>query len=893
MGEKLVLIDGHSILNRAFYGVPELTNAEGLHTNAIYGFLNILFKFLEEEQPNYLAVAFDLKAPTFRHKMYEAYKGTRKPMPQELHEQVPIMKDILKAMGILTMEQEGYEADDILGTMAKRAEQAGLEVALISGDRDLLQIASDHIKIRIPKTKGNRTDVEDYYAKDVQEKYHVTPLQFIELKALMGDTADNIPGVPKVGEKTASSLMETYGSIDEIYAHIDEISKKSIRESLRENRALADLSKTLATIEINAPISYTLEQARLGDIYTDEAYGYFKELEFRNMYSRFEQKDGGAAPCVCEVLEDMQEAERLFMSLADEQIVSFYIAEGTGAAVYAGGEKSYFLPAQGFMTMAYLEDHLDEIRQAFCAYNDAHAQAEQEGDCDRKRLLTFDVKHQYGAFSCQMQGVREFFDVKLAAYLLNPLRSEYTPEALAGEYCSMALQDYKQQFGKLPMEQAFALQQDQFAAYMGGIVCAVYNSYQKLTERLAQENMMELFETMEMPLTYVLYEMEKEGIIVRADELKAYGDVLAEKIEKLKKQIYETVGEEFNINSPKQLGEILFEKMKLKGGKKTKTGFSTAVDVLEKLAPDYPVVVDILEYRGLTKLKSTYADGLADYIQADGRIHTNFQQMITATGRLSSTEPNLQNIPMRMELGRLIRRVFVPREGCVFMDADYSQIELRILAHMSRDQELIEAYRMSEDIHRITASKVFHTPFEEVTDLQRRNAKAVNFGIVYGISSFGLSQDLSISKKEAEEYISQYFETYPGVKRYLDEAVAAAKETGESRTLYNRKRPIPELRSSQYMQRQFGERVAMNAPIQGTAADIMKIAMIRVYDALQKAGLKSKILLQVHDELLLEVYEDEVRSVEQILLEHMKGAADLSVELEIDVHEGSNWYEAK
>lgn len=891
MGEKLVLIDGHSILNRAFYGVPELTNAEGLHTNAIYGFLNILFKFLEEEQPKYLAVAFDLKAPTFRHKMYEAYKGTRKPMPQELHEQVPIMKDILKAMGILTMEQEGYEADDILGTMAKRAEQAGLEVSLISGDRDLLQIASDHIKIRIPKTKGNRTDVEDYYAKDVQEKYHVTPLQFIELKALMGDTADNIPGVPKVGEKTAASLMETYGSIDEIYAHIDEISKKSIRESLRENRELAGLSKTLATIEINAPISYTLEQALLGDIYTDEAYDYFKELEFRNMYSRFEQKDGGAPLCLCEVLEDMQEAERLFASLADEQRVSFYIAEDTGAVVYAGGEKSYFLPAQGFMTMAYLEDHLDGIRQAFCAYNDAHAQA--EGSCDRKQLLTFDVKHQYGAFSCQMQGVREFFDVKLAAYLLNPLRSEYTPEALAGEYCSMALQDYKQQFGKLPMEQAFALQQDQFAAYMGDIVCAVYNSYQKLAERLAQENMMTLFETMEMPLTYVLYEMEKEGIIVRADELKAYGDVLAEKIEKLKKQIYETVGEEFNINSPKQLGEILFEKMKLKGGKKTKTGFSTAVDVLEKLAPDYPVVEDILEYRGLTKLKSTYADGLADYIQADGRIHTNFQQMITATGRLSSTEPNLQNIPMRMELGRLIRKVFVPREGCVFMDADYSQIELRILAHMSRDQELIEAYRMSEDIHRITAAKVFHTPFEEVTDLQRRNAKAVNFGIVYGISSFGLSQDLSISKKEAEEYINHYFETYPGVKRYLDEAVAAAKETGESRTLYNRKRPIPELNSSQYMQRQFGERVAMNAPIQGTAADIMKIAMIRVYDALQKAGLKSKILLQVHDELLLEVYEDEIRSVEQILFEHMKGAADLSVTLEIDVHEGSNWYEAK
>lgn len=891
MAEKLVLIDGHSILNRAFYGVPDLTNSQGLHTNAIYGFLNIMFKFLEEEKPDYLAVAFDLKAPTFRHKMYEAYKGTRKPMPRELHEQVPVMKEILAAMDILTMEQEGYEADDILGTMAKRAEKAGVEVSLVSGDRDLLQIASDHIKIRIPKTKGNNTLVEDYYAKDVQEKYHVTPLQFIELKALMGDTADNIPGVPKVGEKTASSLMETYGSIEGIYAHLDEIGKKSIRESLAQNRELADLSKALATIDTDAPIAYSLEQARLGQIYTEKAYALFQKLQFRNLYSRFEQhSDNDTMPC-CRVITEMQEAEDIFAALKEKQSVAFYLATETGVSVFAGEEACYFLPAQGFMTIGYLMDKLEEVRAAFQKYNDT---LEGRGnETDKKHLVTFDVKKQYSVFSCPLSGVREFFDVKLAAYLLNPLKSEYQIEDIAGEYCKVVLPEYKQLFGKLTYRQALAEDEEKLAGYLGHIAYVIYKCYPALTEGLLRENMMTLFETIEMPLTYVLYHMEKEGVIVRADELKAYSDLLAEKIEKLRQQIFDTVGEEFNLNSPKQLGEILFEKLQLKGGKKTKTGYSTAADVLEKLAPEYPVVADILEYRGLAKLKSTYADGLADYIREDGRIHTNFNQMITATGRISSTEPNLQNIPMRMELGRMIRKVFVPKEGCVFMDADYSQIELRILAHMSEDQELIEAYRTSQDIHRSTASKVFHTPFEEVTDLQRRNAKAVNFGIVYGISSFGLSQDLSISRKEAEGYINQYFETYPGIKRFLDDAVASAKETGESRTLYDRKRPIPELSSSNYMQRQFGERVAMNAPIQGTAADIMKIAMIRVFDAMQQAHLRSRILLQVHDELLIEVYEDEIDTVKNILTEHMKGAAALAVELEIDVHTGNDWYEAK
>ena len=874
MKQKLVLIDGHSILNRAFYGVPDLTNAEGLHTNAIYGFLNIMFKILEEEKPQYLAVAFDLKTPTFRHKRYAAYKGTRKPMPDELRQQVPVMKEVLAAMGILTMEQEGYEADDILGTMAKRAEKEGIAVALVSGDRDLLQIATDNIKIRIPKTKGNRTEVEDYYAADVKERYHVTPLQFIELKALMGDTADNIPGVPKVGEKTATGLMETYGSIENIYAHLDEITKKSIQTTLRENRELADLSKELATIETDAKIPYTLEQAALGEMYTPEAYEMFKKLAFKNMLSRFEHTGEAELQLPkCRLITDMTEAEAMFRACADETEIAYYVVPEAGIALMCG-QTCCFVAAQGFLTMDYLADKLNALR----------------GKC---RLLSFDCKKSYVYFNGDIEMVDDFFDVKLAAYLLNPLKSEYTPDDIAGEYCNIALPDYKVSFGKASLAEAFEREEEKFLTYIGALVYAIRYSYPKLTERLAESGMQELYQTMEMPLTYVLYAMEKEGVIVKKDELVEYGRLLEEKIVVLRQQIYDTVGEEFNINSPKQLGEILFEKMQLKGGKKTKTGYSTAADVLEKLAPDYPVVSDILEYRGLTKLKSTYADGLAECISADGRIHTNFNQMITATGRISSTEPNLQNIPMRMELGRLIRKVFVPKSGCVFMDADYSQIELRILAHMSEDQELIEAYRMSEDIHRITASKVFHTPFEEVTDLQRRNAKAVNFGIVYGISSFGLSQDLSISRKEAAAYIDQYFETYPGIKRFLDACVQNAKDSGESRTLYERRRPIPELGSSNFMQRQFGERVAMNAPIQGTAADIMKIAMIRVYRSLLGEGLKSRILLQVHDELLLEVYEDEVEQVREILYRDMKGAAELSVELEIDVHTGKNWYEAK
>lgn len=891
MKEKLVLIDGHSILNRAFYGVPDLTNSQGLHTNAVYGFLNILFKILEEEKPDFLAVAFDVKAPTFRHEIYKEYKGTRKPMPKELHEQVPVMKEVLSAMGIRTLEQPGLEADDILGTLAKRAQKEGVGVALVSGDRDLLQIATDQIKIRIPKTKGARTEVEDYYAADVEARYGVTPQGFIDLKALMGDASDNIPGVPKVGEKTAAELMKQFGSLDGIYAHVEEVTKKAVRESLIANKDLAYLSRTLAAINVDSPLDFSLEEARIGNLFTPQAYEIFRKLEFKNMLSRFEDpadaKKGDSEKI--RLVDSVREAEEIFRKVKEAQACGFMLLEdekdGGPAAlalctcpdeafVFAAGEK---LPAE------FLNRLAADLYQS------------------RVALSAFGIKKIYEALLCEGEntgrqegcGTKGLFDVLIAAYLLNPLKNDYAIEDVSGEYLGRMIPGRKQLFEKLSWKEAMAQKPEAFLSYAGRAASVCLQAREVLTQKLEQTGMLSLFETIEMPLSRVLYEMEKEGVLVRKEELKNYGDALVDRIGELEKAIHEAAGCEFNINSPKQLGEVLFEKMGLKGGKKTKTGYSTAADILEKLAPDHPIVADVLEYRGLTKLKSTYADGLADYIGPDGRIHTSFNQTITATGRISSTEPNLQNIPMRTQLGRLIRRVFVPREGWLFTDADYSQIELRVLAHLSGDRQLIEAYQSDADIHRITASKVFHTPFEEVTDLQRRNAKAVNFGIVYGISSFGLSQDLSITRKEAADYIEQYFQTYPDVKKFLDRQVQEAKEKGYTTTLFGRRRPVPELNSSNFMQRSFGERVAMNSPIQGTAADIIKIAMIRVWEALRKEGLSSRLILQIHDELLIETKESEAGRVRQILETQMKGAADLAVSLEVDLHTGKNWYDAK
>lgn len=894
---KLVLIDGHSILNRAFYGVPNLSNAQGLHTNAIYGFLNILFKILEEEKPDYLAVAFDVHAPTFRHEIYDAYKGTRKAMPDELREQVPVMKEVLQAMNIVIVEQAGLEADDILGTLARKAAADGIQVSLVSGDRDLLQISDKSVKIRIPKTKQGRTEIEDYYPEDVERVYQVTPQQFIDLKALMGDASDNIPGVPKVGEKTATELMVQYGSLENIYAHVEEISKKSIRESLQQNRALADLSKVLATIKTDSDVSLDYESAKAVDFYTPEAYELFKQLELKNMLSRFERDavkdDSEETAKHFHMVDTLENFLKELNSVKDGEYIGVYLAvekDGlSGAALCRQNGETFFYPVriQENQQLTLFDtvpgdgaSEEKELRQAFVQLS------------ERTKLAAFDIKRQYGFL--RQETTDNYFDILIAAYLLNPLKSDYDLESIASEHLGLVIPGRAELLKKAGFQQAAAEMPENFAQFCcyGAYVAA--GAAKVLEKRLQETGMDRLMREIEMPLSLVLYDMEKEGVEVRREELKAYGEALVDRIQELEKSIHDQAGgEPFNINSPKQLGEVLFDKLHLPGGKKTKTGYSTAADVLEKLAEDYPIVKDILEYRGLTKLKSTYADGLAVYIGEDNRIHTNFNQTITATGRISSTEPNLQNIPMRMELGRRIRKVFVPRAGYEFMDADYSQIELRVLAHMSGDEQLIEAYRMDQDIHRITAAKVFHTPFDQVTDLQRRNAKAVNFGIVYGISSFGLSQDLSISRKEAADYIEQYFATYPKVKEFLDGLVNGAREKGYITTMFGRRRPIPELKSSNFMQRSFGERVAMNSPIQGTAADIIKIAMIRVWRALKEAGLKSKLILQVHDELVIETWKTEEEQVRQILSDNMKEAAQLAVTLEVDLHTGENWYEAK
>ena len=876
MSEKIVLIDGHSILNRAFYGLPDLTNSEGVHTNAVYGFLNIMTRILEEEKPQYLTVAFDVHAPTFRHQMYEAYKGTRKPMPQELREQVPLIRQVLEAMGVFIVSREGYEADDLLGTIARHGEARGLEVTVVSGDRDLLQLATEKILVRIPKTRGGKTVIEDYHAAQVQETFQVTPPQIIELKALMGDTADNIPGIPGVGEKTAAKIIGAYGSIENAHDHLEEIKPNKARESLREHYDLAVLSKKLATIDTDAAIDFSWEEARLGNLYTPEAYEMFRRLDFKNLLSRFDQEQQPQA-MEYQVITDPQKAGELFRQAQAASGCGLALLEGSegtvGLGLAFGRDQVYYFPVGEAISDQQLKDW---ARQLFAGEHPVGAP---------------DVKAMRKWVEIPADG--QAFDLGVAAYLLNPLKNSYTYDDAANEYLGETVPAASEIFGTPKLPDLSRAEPERAAAYASGQAYVSWAAREPMRQALSDTGMLKLFEQVEMPLLFTLDDMEKAGIRARAEELKVYGSQLQVRIEELEAFIWEQAGETFNINSPKQLGVILFEKMGMPGGKKTKTGYSTAADVLDKLAPDYPFVADILEYRQLTKLKSTYADGLAGYIAGDGRIHSTFNQTITATGRISSTEPNLQNIPIRMELGRLIRKVFVPEEGFVFLDADYSQIELRVLAHMSGDEKLIEAYREAQDIHRITASQVFHVPFDQVTDLQRRNAKAVNFGIVYGISSFGLSQDLSITRKEAADYIEKYFETYPKIKGFLDGEVEKAKKDGYVSTMFGRRRPVPELKSSNFMQRSFGERVAMNSPIQGTAADIIKIAMVRVNERLRREGLRSRLILQVHDELLIETAKEELEVVSRILEEEMRGAADLAVPLEVDMHTGSNWYEAK
>ena len=904
-----MLIDGHSIVNRAFYGVPDLSNASGLHVNAIYGFLNIMFKLIDDEAPQYLCVAFDMSAPTFRHEKYPEYKGTRKPMPDELREQIPVLKDVLTAMDITLVQHEGWEADDILGSLARKAESEGMEVSLVSGDRDLLQIATDRIKIVLPKTKAGKTEYEIYHTQDVIDKYQIPPTGIIELKALMGDSSDNIPGVPKVGEKTATSLLVEYGTVDNVYANLDSITRKGLHDTLEANRDKAELSRWLATIKTDCDTGVTWNDIELKNLYTAKAFELLKTLGLRKILERFEGKTAAT---------DTSETSAEIITVADESAFDRMIEEASGCVcIYLHDDRTETVKntveesdgqigldlmgmtaagdtqdktSDNGRTEDHIPDILDKTGHVSVSFGGKDHTVVINGETDIDHVMkglvslldkpgvnpvTYDIKKLYKMLDAYVKRSKEsaasstvrlndeghlsphIDDMMLISYLNNPI--------VSGEY------DLKP----------------------GIITHRLMTEYDSAVKKLTDAGMYDLYNDIELPLSYVLHTCEREGIRADRDKLREYGDSLTGRIEELAASIYKQADEEFNINSPKQLGEILFGKLGIKGGKKTKSGYSTAADVLEKLAPEYPIVGDILEYRGLTKLKSTYAEGLQDCIAEDGRIHTTFNQTITATGRISSTDPNLQNIPIRTELGRKIRKCFVPKDGYVFIDADYSQIELRLLAHMSEDKGLIEAYGMDADIHRITASKVFHIPFEEVTAEQRRDAKAVNFGLVYGISSFGLSQDLGITRDEAKQYIDEYFVTYPGVKRFLDERVADAKEKGYSVTMYGRRRPIPELKNSNYMMRQFGERVAMNSPIQGTAADIMKIAMIRVYEALLREKIDGKVLVQVHDELLLEVRADEADRASEILKREMENAASLAVRLEVDVHSGSDWYEAK
>ena len=874
---KFVLIDGHSILNRAFYGVPIFTNSEGLHTNAVFGFLNIMFKIIDSKQPDYMAVAFDVHQPTFRHEMFKDYKGTRKPMMEELREQVPVIKELLQKMNITTVELPGYEADDVIGTLSKKGEKAGMEVDVISGDRDLLQLASDHITICIPKTKKGQTTVEEYNTEGVRKLYKVTPTEFIDVKALMGDSSDNIPGVPGIGEKGATAIISQFGSIENAYDHADEISNTRNRNALLNNYEMAQMSKTLATINIQSPVEVTPEQCKLEDIYTEDALEMIKRLEFKSMIQRFgsvtstNDCEGGF-----KYINNPFDADPIFEQAKNADNVGIFIyknKDNFGVSLCFNNDNVYYIGKEGFVTEDYIIEKVRDLANA------------------KAKLTILNIKENNDIL--ENDDVESIFDISIAAYLLNPLQNTYDYDDIAREYLGMNVPAFDEIFPKTKKNETPS---DEIPENILKYAC--YNAYvaykakDALTEKLKETEMLDIYNNVEIPLTYALYDMEQAGIMVAGDKLKEYGERLKTGIDALEKDIYAEAGHEFNINSPKQLGEILFGEMQLPGGKKTKTGYSTSASVLEKLEPDYPFVSKILEYRQLTKLKSTYADGLAVYIGEDNRIHGKFNQTITATGRISSTEPNLQNIPVRMPLGREIRKVFIPKEGCVFIDADYSQIELRILAHMSDDKNLIDAYNHSKDIHAATASLVFHVPLEEVTKEQRSNAKAVNFGIVYGISSFGLSNDLSISRKEAEQYIKDYFISYPGIKNYLDNSVKEAKEKGYSVTMFGRRRPIPELTSGNFMQIQFGERVAMNSPIQGSAADIMKIAMINVAKELKEKDLKSKIVLQVHDELLIEAYENEVEQVKDILKRNMEQAAHLNVPLDVDVQVGNNWDEA-
>ena len=902
--KKIVLIDGNSILNRAFYGImgnKMLTTPDGKYTNAVYGFLAILFKVLEDIEPEYLMVTFDLKAPTARHKLYDGYKATRKGMPNELAEQMPILKDILKSMNIKVIEKEGYEADDVLGTMAKRAEKDGFDVTIVSGDRDTFQLTSNRVKVRIPHTKMGKTETETFGREEVLKKYGVTPKQLIEVKGLQGDTSDNIPGVPGIGEKTALELVKKYKTIDGIYEAIekgeDDLKPKA-KERLLENKELAMLSRTLGTINLEVPIEENLEGFKIKEWNKEEVFSKFKELNFNRFIDRFNLKsEEGPKQNLAELFE--------IKTLNTQNEIKDLLEKIQNKLVFMLGtekveQENLIIKKQIKSIYIYIDNTVYEIKfntnEEFISYFKTIFENENIQKYSYRLNETYVLLMQNGIYLKEIK-----FDTEIAAYLLNPSNGKYKLDELANQYLSIDIPEYLEFVGAKQQKetQMTLFSQDEmnvdFEKYQNAIyMYTIAKLAEIMNKKLEEINSLKLFENIEMPLIKVLAEMQYEGIYVDKQELVSFGVKLKEDIEVIKQEIYKLAGEEFNINSTLQLGNILFEKLKLPVYKKTKKGYSTDVDILEKLKPEHPIIEKILEYRGFMKLNSTYIEGLIVYInEYTHKIHSYFHQTITATGRISSTEPNLQNIPTRAEQGKQIKKAFKAQEGNIFIDADYSQIELRILAHISNDTNMREAFLNEEDIHKQVASKVFNVPLEEVTKEQRTAAKAVNFGIVYGISGFGLAEQLGISRKKAEQYIEQYLEKYKGVKEFMDRIVEKAKEQGYVETLFHRRRYIPELSSNNYMVRQFGARAAMNTPIQGTAADIMKIAMIEVNKKLEEEKLNAKLILQIHDELLIECKIEEKEEVKKILKESMENAVKLSIPLEVEVSEASNWYDVK
>lgn len=897
--DKLVVIDGNSILNRAFYGImgsKMLQTADGTYTNAVYGFLSILFKLIEDIDPQYLVVAFDLKAPTKRHELYKEYKATRKGMPNELASQMPLIKNVLQAMKIKIIEKEGYEADDILGTLAKYAEEHGLEATLLTGDRDSFQLATDKTIIRIPRTKQGKTEIENFDKNKIIETYGILPEELIEVKGLMGDSSDNIPGVPGIGEKTALSLIKEYKTLENLYENISNLKGKT-KESMEQNKDMAYLSRQLGTIDVNAPIDKNLEDFKVAEWDREKVLKLFKELKFNRFIERFnlENEAGAEKEVDIESLFEYEEPEpETVIEKIKENKSIYYFFETVDVE-----DSSLIIKKK----IKYINIYMEKENKVYCNEFDADLFKEV---FENKDILKYGQKIKIDYILLKQLNINPqsfVFDASIGAYLLNASVNSYTLEELAKQYlnidvdkyCSDDKEEKAEQTSLFDMETEETSESTNEKNYKFAVYSYVIGKVKPvIIDELEKMNSLKLFEDIEMKTAEVLADMQYEGVYVDQKELVKFGDGLKDNIEELRIDIYKLADCEFNINSTKQLGEILFEKLKLTPSKKTKSGYSTDVDALEKIREEHPIIEKILDYRQLMKLNSTYVEGMIPFINTKtGRIHTFFHQTVTSTGRISSTEPNLQNIPTRTEIGKKLRKVFKSEENNILIDADYSQIELRVLAHMSNDEIMIKAFNEGADIHTITASQIFKVPVESVSKQLRSRAKAVNFGIVYGISDFGLSEQIDIKRKEAKQYIEQYLETYHGIREFMDQTIEDAKRNGYVETIFNRKRYMPEINSNNHVVRKFGERAAMNMPIQGTAADIMKIAMINVYDTFKEKGLKSKVVLQVHDELLIECIENEKDEVIKVLRDCMENAAKLKVPLKVDIEEGKSWFQTK